>query len=125
MKYEEITSQIIGAAFKVHSYFGFGFPEKVYENALVIELRKLGLKAEQQKPLTVRYYDAVVGEYVCDLIVNDKVLVELKSVSSLAEAHHAQIVCYLRATGLEVGLLLNFGHRVEYKRKILDQSPAA
>jgi GxxExxY protein len=121
MKHEEITSQILGAAFKVHSYFGFGFPEKVYENALAIELRKLGLKVEQQKPLTVRYYDAIVGEYVCDMLVEGKVLVEVKTVSRLVEAHHAQTVCYLRATGLEVGLLLNFGHRVEYKRKVLDQ----
>jgi GxxExxY protein len=124
MKSQEITSQIIGAAFKVHSYFGFGFPEKVYENALLIELRKLGLTVEREKPLTVRYYGAVVGEYVCDLVVNDKVLVEGKSVSRLVEAHHAQIVCYLRATGMEVGLLVNFGHRVEYKRKILDRPPA-
>jgi GxxExxY protein len=121
MKHGEITSQIIGAAFKVHAYFGFGFTEKVYENALAIELRKIGLKVEQQKPLTVRYHDAVVGEYVCDLLVEDKVLVEVKSVSRLAEAHHAQIVCYLRATRVEVGLLLNFGHSVEHKRKILDR----
>jgi GxxExxY protein len=125
MKYEEITSQIIGSAFKVQSYFGFGFPEKVYENALIIELRKLGLKVEQQKPLTVRYYGAVVGEYVCDLVVDDKVLIKVKSVLRLVEAHHAQIVCYLRATGMEVGLLLNFGYSVEYKRKILDQCPPA
>jgi GxxExxY protein len=121
LKHEGITSQIIGAAFKVHAYFGFGFPEKVYENALAIELRNSGLKVEQQKPLVVKYHDAAVGEYVCDLLVEDKVLVELKSVSRLVDAHHAQIVCYLRATGLEVGLLLNFGHRVEHKRKILDQ----
>ncbi len=121
MKHEEITRQIIGAAFKVHAYFGFGFPEKVYENTLAIELRQAGLKVEQQKPLTVRYHDAVVGEYVFDLLVEDKVLVEVKSVSRLVQAHHAQIVCYLRATRVEVGLLLNFGHSVEHKRKILDQ----
>jgi GxxExxY protein len=88
MKHEQITGQIIGAAFKVHAYFGFGFPKKVYENALAIELRKNGLKVEQQKPLTVRYHDAFVGEHVCDLLVEDKALVEVKSVTRLVEAHH-------------------------------------
>jgi GxxExxY protein len=123
MKCEEITSDIIGAAFEVHKYFGFGFPEKVYENALVIELRKKGRKVEQQKAITVRYHDVIVGEYVCDLLVDDKVLVEVKSVARLVEAHHAQLVGYLRATGPEVGLL-NFGHSVEHKRKILDTDTA-
>jgi len=121
LKHEEITGLIIGAAFEVHAYFGFGFLEKVYENALVIALRKRGLKVEQQKSLTVKYHDDVVGDYVCDLLVEDKVLVEVKSVTRLVDAHHAQIICYLRATGLEVGLLLNFGHSMEHKRKILER----
>jgi len=121
LKYEEITGAIIGAACDVHSYFGFGFLEKVYENALAVDLRRRGLKVEQQKPVTVWYHDTVVGEYVCDLLVEDKVLVELKSVRQLVDAHHAQILCYLRATRIEVGLLINFGRTVEYSRKILDK----
>jgi GxxExxY protein len=120
LKHEEVTGEIIGAAFEVHGQLGFGFLEKVYENALAIELGKRGLKAEQQKPVTVHYKDEVVGEYVCDLLVDDKVLVEIKTASRLTDAHHAQLLCYLRATGIEVGLLINFGHSVEYKRKVLD-----
>jgi GxxExxY protein len=123
LKHEEVTGAIIGAAYEVHRHMGFGFLEKVYENALVLELRKRGLRVEQQRPVTVRYHDAAVGEYVCDLLVEDKMLVEIKSVLHLAEAHHAQIVCYLRATGIEVGLLLNFGRALDHKRKILERPP--
>jgi GxxExxY protein len=122
LKHEEITGKILGAAFEVHGQLGFGFLEKVYENALGIELRKRGLKAEQQKPVAVYYKGEVVGEYICDLLVEDKVLVEIKSASRFSDAHHAQLVCYLRATGIEIGLLLNFGHSVEYKRKVLDNT---
>ena len=120
LKHEAITREMIGAAYAVHDYLGFGFLEKVYENALLIELKKRGLKVEQQKPVTVRYHEDIVGEYICDLLVEDKVLVELKSVTSLAEVHHAQLVCYLRATGIEVGILINFGRRLEFERKIFE-----
>jgi len=120
LKYAATTEQIIGAAYAVHDYLGFGFLEKVYENAMVVELRKRGQNVVQQFPMKVWYYDTVVGEYACDLLVEDKVLVELKSVKDLAEFHHAQIINYLRAIRLEVGLLINFGRKLDVKRKILD-----
>lgn len=119
MKHQEITKKIIGAAYSVHHYFGFGFLEKVYENALAIELRKNGLKFEQQIPIKVYYGDEIVGEYVADFLVENKVLVELKSMKKIEEAHHSQIINYLKALRLEVGLLINFGPDIEFKRKIL------
>jgi GxxExxY protein len=104
-----ITEKIIGSAFKVSSTLGVGFLEKVYENALAHELRKSGLKIEQQKRIRV-YYDGVeVGYYDADLLVNDKVIVETKTVKAFDDIHMAQTLNYLKATGLTVGLLLNFG----------------
>ena len=119
MKYKEITEKIIGPAYSIHHYFGFGFLEKAYENALAIEMRKCGLKFEQQVPMKVYYNDEIVGEYTAYFIVEGKVLVEIKSVKKIEDAHHSQIINYLKALHLEVGLLINFGPDIEFKRKIL------
>ncbi len=113
----QLTEQIIGCAFEVSNKLGSGFLEKVYENALAHELRKTGLSVEQQKAIAVCYDGVIVGEYVADLIVNQTVLVELKAVKSLNDIHVAQCLNYLKATGLKICLLLNFGKpKVEIKR---------
>jgi len=119
-KHADLTKKIIGAFFKVYNILGYGFSEKVYENALVLELRKLGLQIEQQKPIVVYYGGQVVGEYFADIVVNGIVLVELKAVRKLLEAHEAQLLNYLKATTIEVGLLLNFGPKAEFQRKVYD-----
>ena len=121
MEYEEVTKRIIGCAYRVYNKMGFGFLESVYEKCLLIELRKAGLNTESQKPITVYYEDEIVGEFVADIIVNDTVIVELKSVRRIIKAHEVQLVNYLVATGKPVGLILNFGERkVEVKRKVKD-----
>ena len=113
----DISQRVIGGAFTVLNVLGAGFLEKVYENALAWELRKAGLAVEQQRGLTITYDGIVVGEYVADLIVERALLIELKTVTALNEAHHAQCINYLRASGLKLGLLLNFGvKRLEIKR---------
>ena len=121
MLHKEITSKIISAFYAVYNTLGYGFLEKVYENALVIELEKRGLTIEQQLPIQVYYEGKVVGEYFADLLVNDKVIVELKAVKEIIDAHEAQLVNYLKATNIEVGLLLNFGTEAKFKRKIFTQ----
>ncbi|MCA9871329.1 MAG: GxxExxY protein [Anaerolineae bacterium] len=117
MQNENLTFKIIGCAFKVHNALGAGFLEKVYENALRMELVDAGLKVQQQVPIHVRYRGQIVGEYFADLFVEDHVIVEIKAVRKLAPEHEVQLVHYLTATGLEIGLLINFGTSVEYKRK--------
>ena len=107
--HNDITEKIIGCAFTVMNSLGSGFLEKVYENALAVELKHNDLKVIQQKPVEVLYRDVLVGEYVADLLVEDKVLVELKSAQGLEDVHYAQCLNYLKATGFEVCLLLNFG----------------
>jgi GxxExxY protein len=119
-KHTDITEKAIGSLFKVHNTLGFGFSEKVYENSLAIELRKAGFQVEQQKSITVCYEGDVVGEYFADILVNGVVILELKSVQSLNAEHEAQLLNYLKSTTIEVGLLLNFGPRTEYKRKVYD-----
>ena len=114
---DQLTGQIIGCAYTVSNALGSGFLEKVYENALVHELRKQGLSVDQQHPISVQYDGVAVGEYVADIIVEQKVLVELKAVSELNEIHSAQCLNYLNATGLKTCLLLNFGRpKVELRR---------
>ena len=120
MKYQELTENIIKAAYTVHNTLGYGFLEKVYQNALVIELAKRGIKADSEKPIKVFYEGQIVGDYVCDLIVDDKVILELKAVKELNDIHEVQLVNYLKATGVEVGLLINFGPSVKIKRKVFD-----
>ena len=121
MEYEEVTEAIIGCAYRVYNKMGFGFLESVYEKCLLIELRKAGLKLESQKPIAVYYDGEIVGDFVADIVVNDTVILELKSVRRIIKAHEVQMVNYLVATGKPVGLILNFGERkVEVKRKVKD-----
>jgi GxxExxY protein len=116
----QITEAVIGAAYKVGNALGSGFLEKVYENALAIEIRNSGLLAGQQHSINVKYEGALVGEFVADLLVQNEVLVELKAVKALDEIHLAQCLNYLKATGLRVCLLINFGNpKVEIKRVML------
>ena len=123
MEYKEVTETIIGCAYRVYNKMGFGFLESVYEKCLLIELRKAGLNAESQKPITVYYEDKIVGQFVADIIVHDAIILELKSVRRIVKAHEVQLVNYLVATGKPVGLLRNFGEsKVEIKRKIRDLS---
>ena len=114
----ELTGHIRQAAFEVHNYFGMGFLEKVYENALVNRLEKLGLATRQQASFSVKDEDGtIVGAYMADLVVSDTVIVEIKAAKALAVEHEAQLINYLRATQLPVGLLLNFGRtRLQVKR---------
>lgn len=114
---KELTHRIIGCAYTVGNVLGCGFLEKVYENALLYELRKAGLNAQPQKPITISYDGVVVGEYFADLVVEDLVIVEIKAVKALDDVHSAQCLNYLLATGLPVCLLLNFGGtKVQIKR---------
>jgi len=119
-KHVEITQGIIGAFYYVYNALGYGFLEKIYENALVIELRNRGFKVEQQKAISVYYRNQVVGNYFADLLVNDLVIVEIKAVKALVPEHEAQLLNYLKATRFEVGLLVNFGPKPQRKRKIFD-----
>jgi GxxExxY protein len=114
---DAITEIIIGCAFEVHNKLGSGFLEKVYENALCIELRKKGLKVEQQSSIKVWYEGQVIGYYAADLWVEDRIIVELKAVQSLTKEHELQVVNYLTATKVDTGLLINFGSSVQVRRK--------
>lgn len=118
MLHENVTKKIIEAYYKVYNSLGYGFLEKVYENALKIELMRMDFKIEQQKNIKVFYEKFEVGDYFADLIVNDSVIIELKAAESLCEEHEAQLINYLKATNIEVGLLLNFGKKAEFKRKV-------
>ena len=119
-KHAELTGKILGAFFQVHKELGYGFSEKVYENALAILLIEMGLKVEQQLHLYAFYHGRVIGEYIADMVINDIVLLELKSSQKLIEDHAAQLLNYLKATNIEVGLVLNFGPSAEFRRKIYD-----
>ena len=118
MLHEQLTSKIIKAFFNVYNKLGYGFLEKVYENAMIIELNKFGLDVLNQKNIKVYYDNKIVGDYYADLIVNQKVIIELKAAESLCSNHEAQLINYLRATEIEIGLLMNFGKKAEFKRKI-------
>lgn len=113
----ELTKTVLGACFEVSNELGAGFLESVYQNALLIVLREKGLKVKPQFPLSVEFRGQVVGQFYADLFVQDKVIVELKAVSALTSVHQAQVINYLKGTGIEVGLLVNFGRpKVEYHR---------
>lgn len=117
MKHEEITKQIIGCAFEVINELGAGFLESVYDKSLLLALRQKGLSAVSQHPITVRFRGQSVGDFFADLLVENKVIVELKAVKAITPEHQAQAINYLNATGIEVGLLINFGNqKLEYKR---------
>ena len=120
IKHEQLTEQIIRAFYTVYHTLGYGFLEKVYENSLTIELRKMGLVVVQQAEIKVYYTGVVVGEYYADLLVADAVIVELKAAQALLAEHEAQLLNYLKATPYEVGLLLNFGPKPEIRRKVYD-----
>ncbi len=120
MKYEEITEKIIQAFYKVYNTLGYGFLEKVYRNAMFIELTTMGFKADKEKKILVYYFGNIVGDYNADLIVEEVITVELKAIECLVEENENQLVNYLKATNIEVGLLLNFGKKPQVKRKIFD-----
>jgi GxxExxY protein len=122
LKYTDITDKIIKAFFQVYNTLGYGFLEKVYENALVIELKKLGLNVIAQHPIRVFYESAVIGEYVADIVVEHAVIIEIKAAKTISIEHEAQLLNYLKATQLEVGLILNFGPKAEFSRKAFDNS---
>lgn len=118
MKYSELTSQIIKAFYEVYNRLGYGFLEKVCENALKAELAKLGLDCENQFPIDVYYKDTLVGSYYADLLVSNLIIIELKAAELICKEHELQLINYLKATKFEVGLLFNFGKKPEFKRKI-------
>ncbi|NLI13994.1 GxxExxY protein [Pelotomaculum propionicicum] len=120
MDEKPLTEKIIRCAFNVHNELGFGFLEKVYENALRVELLQENLEVKQQVPVKVRYKGKIIGNYCADLLVENKVLVELKAVETLVKEHEVQLVNYLKATGYDIGLLINFGPSVQVKRKMRD-----
>ncbi len=120
MKYKELSSKIIQAFYNVYNTLGYGFLEKVYENAMMIELNKISLDCKNQFPINVMYDNEIVGEYYADILVEDKIILELKAIKTLTKQDEAQLLSYLTATNIEVGLLLNFGEKPEFKRKIYD-----
>jgi GxxExxY protein len=120
MKHEDLTNKIIHAFFKVYNTLGYGFLERVYRNALYFELLEMGINANMEKRILVYYKTHVVGEYCADLMVEDAVICELKTSEALCEADENQLINYLRATNVEVGLLLNFGKKAEVRRKVYD-----
>ena len=116
--YEDITHAIIGVFYDVYNDLGPGFLEKVYENALLVELNTRGLKAHSQCPVSVQYKGHTVGEYIADIIVGDNIICEVKAIQKLRPEHEAQLLNYLKATGIKVGLLLNFGPKPQVMRRI-------
>ncbi|CAN5428920.1 GxxExxY protein [soil metagenome] len=117
MLYEELTARILESCFEVSNALGIGYIESVYENAFFVALIQKGVKVERQVPLKVKFHDVIVGDFKADRIVEGKVLLELKAVSTLAKEHYAQLLNYLKTTGIEVGMVINFGNpRLQYRR---------
>ena len=117
---KELSYIIIGCAMDVHNTFGYGYLEKVYENALMIALCEKEISAQSQVPLKVKYHNVVVGDYIVDVLVENKVILELKASESLCDGHRAQLLNYLKATGVKLGILINFGkEKLEYERLVL------
>jgi GxxExxY protein len=121
-KHLELTQKIIGVFYNVYNELGHGFLESVYENAMTLALREAGLDARQQAPVTVYFRGQIVGDFRADLLVQNAVIVELKAAKALDSTHEAQLLNYLRATDLEVGLLMNFGPQSEFKRLAFDNA---
>jgi GxxExxY protein len=119
-KHIDLTERIIEAFYRVYNILGYGFLEKVYENALLIELERMGIPVKAQCPIQVLYEGIVVGEYFADLLVQESVIVEIKAAKNLCPEHEAQLLNYLKATNIEIGLLVNFGPKPEIKRKAFD-----
>lgn len=122
MKHQALTEEIIKVFYRVYNALGYGFLEKVYENAMMIELKKEGLHAAQQSPIDVLYSEQIVGQYFADIIVDGKVIVEIKAKKQLGAEDEAQLLNYLKATDKEVGLLMNFGPKSELSRKVFNNS---
>ena len=121
MKYENISQKIIGCAYRVYNTLGYGYLESVYEKCMEIEFSENSLKAEMQKPIEVKYHEIKVGNFITDAVVDDKIIIEYKSIQKLNKIHEVQLVNYLVATGIDVGILINFGEeKVEIKRKVRD-----
>jgi GxxExxY protein len=118
LMHENLTGQIIKAFYNIYNELGYGFLEKVYENAFALELESMGLRVGRQRPIRVHYLGREVGDYYADLIVEGLVIIELKCAEAMCEAHEAQLLNYLKATDVEVGLLLNFGPKPAFRRKI-------
>jgi len=121
-KYKEVTEKIIEIFYKVYNKLGYGFLEKIYENALMIEFREIGINAISQFPINVFYKSEIIGEYYADIFVENKVIVEIKASRNLVEEHEAQLLNYLKATDIEVGLILNFGPKPEVRRKAFNNA---
>ncbi len=121
-KYTELTEKIIKTFYKIYNKLGYGFLEKIYENALMIELKKESISATAQSPIKVYYDGEIIGEYCVDILVEDKVILEIKAARNLAVEHEAQLLNYLKATEIEVGLLLNFGPNPEMRRKVFNNT---
>lgn len=121
LEHQDLTSRILKCFYDVYNELGYGFLESVYQNALVIMLTKSGLRTAQQSPLQVRFQGVVVGDFKADIVVEDKIILELKSAKSIDDSHVAQTLNYLKATGIHVGLLLNFGPKPEFKRLYFNQ----
>jgi GxxExxY protein len=115
--HSDLTDKILRAYYLVYNKLGYGFLESVYHNSMMIELKKLGLKCEKEKKIKVYYDGILVGNYAADIIVEDKVIIELKAISKINPQHEVQLINYLKATGIKVGLLLNFGKKPEHSRK--------
>ena len=122
--HKDLTSAILKCFYEVYNKLGYGFLEKVYENALLLELSGMGFDCEKQRPIEVYYKDRKVGQYFADLIVENTVIIEIKAAEGLVEEHEYQLINYLRATDIEVGLLLNFGKEPQFKRKIFTNKSA-
>ncbi len=119
-KHKELTEKIIGLFYKVYNNLGYGFLEKVYENAMMIEFREAGIEAKAQVPIEVKYEKELIGEYTADILIENKVIIEIKAARLLIAEHEAQLLNYLKATEIEIGLLLNFGPKPEVKRRAFD-----
>ncbi len=122
MKHRDVTEAIIGCFYNVYNELGYGFLESVYEKAMMIELASLGIQVVNQYPISVAYHGKVVGEYKADLLVENKVIVEIKAASDLHDRFEAQLLNYLKATKIEVGLLINFGPKAKFYRRAYDNS---
>lgn len=120
IKYKKLTEKIIKIFYRVYNKLGYCFLEKIYENAMMIEFKREGIPVVSQSAIKVSYEDEIIGEYFADILIDDKVIVEMKAAKSLAAENEAQLLNYLKATDIEVGLLLNFGPKPEVKRKVFD-----
>ncbi len=125
MKHENVTERIIAAFYKVYNVLGWGFLEKVYQGAMAIELRKHGLNIKPLQKIDVFYDGICVGEYIADFLIEDCVIVELKAAEAIAPAHEAQLINYLKATNIDVGLFLNFGPKPQFRRKVYETARLA